>query len=175
MRTAAYDAHTASDPEELLSTGEAAKLLSSSRQHVVDLCERGDLPYTTVGKHRRVRRGDIDALRTRTDRLTRDQRRSLWLAYAIAGRIVADPDGAVARARENLATMRASARGQARLWLEEWERLLDRPVEELLAALISRTPAGRELRQNSPFAGILDPDERRAVLDAWRARAGGIA
>jgi excisionase family DNA binding protein len=35
----------ADDPgTELLTTGQAAKLLGCSRQHVVDLCERGRLP-----------------------------------------------------------------------------------------------------------------------------------
>ena len=38
----------------LLTTGEVAKLLGTSRQQVVNLCERGDLPFVMVGKHRRV-------------------------------------------------------------------------------------------------------------------------
>lgn len=39
--------------EELLTTGEAAKLLSSTRQHVVNLCNSGDLPFGTVGSELR--------------------------------------------------------------------------------------------------------------------------
>ena len=42
---------TDTSTERLLTTGQAAKLLNSSRQHVVDLCESGDLPYVTVGTH----------------------------------------------------------------------------------------------------------------------------
>jgi excisionase family DNA binding protein len=38
----------------LLSTGEVAGLLGVSRQHVVDLCDRGDLIFVRVGSHRRV-------------------------------------------------------------------------------------------------------------------------
>lgn len=124
---AAAGAHSA-DPDQQLSTGEAAKLLNSSRQHVVDLCEKGLLTFTTVGKHRRVRRGDIDALRSRTERLTRDQQRSMWLAYAVAGRIVTDPVAAVAVARRNVTTMRPLARGSATKWLDEWEKLLGGPT-----------------------------------------------
>jgi excisionase family DNA binding protein len=151
----------------LLTTGEAASLLNSSRQHVVDLCERGDLPFTTIGSHRRVRRADVEAVRTRTDRLTRDQQRSLWLAYAIAGRLVADPEPVLALARANLAQMRSASRGQAARWLDEWARLLDGPVEKILTALTATSPKARELRQNSPFAGALTDDERRRILDAW--------
>lgn len=63
------------------TTGEAALILNSSRQHVVDLCNRGDLPYVTVGTHRRIRRSDLEAVAERTLGLTRDQRRSLWLLW----------------------------------------------------------------------------------------------
>jgi len=159
----------------MLTTGEAARLLNSSRQHVVDLCERGDLPFVTVGTHRRVRRADVENLRDRTLRLTRDQRRSLWLAFGVAGRIVANPRSARLRARENLETMRSAARGQARSWLDEWERLLDGPMEDLLLALTSRSQRGRDLRQNSPFAGVLSEAERDQVLASWAEyeRGGG--
>jgi excisionase family DNA binding protein len=170
MRTQTYDRLAAPDPDALLTTGEAASVLNSSRQHIVDLCARGDLPFTTVGTHRRVRRADVEMLRDRTQRLTRDQRRSLWLAYAVAGRIVADPTGVSHLAFANLERMRATSRGQARRWLDEWEHLLLGPVDQLLATLVSPSPKGRELRQNSPFAGVLTEAERAEVLAAWRAR-----
>jgi excisionase family DNA binding protein len=170
VRTHTYDRIIGAEAEELLTTGEAAALLNSSRQHVVNLCERGELPYTTVGTHRRIRRADVEALRARTQRLTRDQRRSLWLAYAVGGRIVADPHRAGNVARRNLERMRASSRGQARRWLDEWESLLNGPIDELLAMLVSPSPKGRELRQNAPFAGLLGTAERAEVLDAWKDR-----
>ena len=47
---------TRTDPNELLSTGEVARILGSSVQHVVDLCQRGEMPYAMVGTHRRIRR-----------------------------------------------------------------------------------------------------------------------
>lgn len=168
MRDTVIDAITQAESDELLTTGEAAKLLNSSRQHVVDLCERGDLPFVTVGTHRRVRRSDVEALRTRTQRMTRDQRRSLWLAYAVAGRLVEDPDSVLSMARENLDRMRQASRGRAKRWLDEWERLLDGPMDRLLRNLTSHSPKGRELRQNSPFAGVLSDAERERVFDSWR-------
>lgn len=143
-------------------------LLGSSRQHVVDLCERGELAFSTTGRHRRVRRRDVEEIQARTERLTGDQERSLWLAYALAGRIVEDPEAAVAKARANLARMRGIARGKAQRWLDEWEHLLGGPIDQLLDALTSRSPRGRELRQNNPFAGVLTDDERGRVLAAWR-------
>lgn len=170
MRSAVFAIATTPDPDERLSTGEAAKLLNSSRQHVVDLCNKGLLPFTTTGTHRRVRRGDVEAVRSRTERLTPDQQRSLWLAYAVAGRIVLDPEHAYELAEANLDKMRQVARGTAREWLDEWERLLDGPLDALLATYTSRSLLGRELRQNAPFAGLLGDEERLDVIRQWRQR-----
>lgn len=167
-RSNIVDAASVFDSDQQLTTGEAAALLNCSRQHVVDLCETGMLPFTTVGTHRRVRRADLEAIRTRTDRLNRDDRRSLWLAHAVAGKIAADPEDALEAARVEVAKMRPQARGQARDWLSEWEKLLDGPVLRLLDQLTDRSLRGRELRQNSPFAGLLSDGERAEVLAAWR-------
>jgi excisionase family DNA binding protein len=174
MRTALDDVLT--DSDELLTTGEAAKLLNSSRQHVVDLCERGEIPYTTVGTHRRVQRSDVEAVKVRTQTLTRDQQRSLWLAYATAGRIVENPEHARTLALQNLERMRSTSRGQTRRWMGEWARLLEGPTDRLLRVLVAPSPRSRELRQNSPFAGLLTESERLSVLQAWersRSQATG--
>ena len=168
MRLQAVDSVIGSRDDELLTTGEAAMILNTSRQHVVDLCDRGELPFVTTGSHRRIRRADVEALRTRTQRLTRDQQRSLWLGYATAGKLVADPVGVVEKARHNLAKLRVvHARGASRRWLDEWERLLYGPIDRVLEVLTSRTPRARELRQNSPFAGVLTEAERHRVLSAF--------
>jgi hypothetical protein len=65
--------------------------------------------------------------------------------------------------------MRETARGRAKSWLDEWDRLLEGSVPALLAAMTRRSPYGRELRQNSPFAGTLSDEERTKVLAAWKA------
>lgn len=163
-----------SDDRDLLTTGEAARMLHASRQHVVDLCERGDLPFASVGRHRRIRRADVDALMSRTERLTRDQVRSLWLGYATAAKVVADPSRALSKARRNLErTRRTHRRGGAQRWFDEWAELLDGPVDDVLEVLASRSPRSRELRQNSPFAGVLSQAERERVLRSFRVRQPG--
>ncbi len=79
--------------QQLLSTGEVARLLGSSRQHVVDMCTRGELPFRWIGRHRRLARSDIDQLLERESTgLTREQERSLWLHRAVVGRLVEQPD-----------------------------------------------------------------------------------
>jgi excisionase family DNA binding protein len=160
---------------ELLATGHAAKILGTSRQHVVNLCDEGRLPWSSVGTHRRVRLDDVLRLKEGqmpAGKLTKDQIRSLWLHQSVARRIVVDPERTVRRARTNLRHLKAThPRGVAARWLGEWERLLDGPIDELLEALTSRSERGCELRQNSPFAGVLTERERRRVLENFRSQA----
>lgn len=159
-----------STDDELLTTGEAAKMLGSTRQHVADLCDSGRLTCVRAGTHRRVPRSAVEAVRNRTERLTREEQRSLWLGHAVAGRLVRDPAEVLDHARNNLIHMQAvHPRGQASQWLKQWEKLLDGPVDGVLDVLTSRSPQARELRQNSPFAGVLDQEERMVVLRASRS------
>lgn len=97
----------------------------------------------------------------------------MWLAYGVAGKLTLDPQSAIEIARVQIGRMRKAARGQALDVLDEWERLLAGPVDELLRSLVDASPRGRELRQNSPFAGVLDGDERERLLTSWRAHDRG--
>lgn len=151
---------------EFLTTGQVAAALGVSRQHVVDLCTRGVLAHVLVGTHRRVRRGEVEALIGGT--LTRDAERSLWLHRAVAGRLVVDPDGVLTRAHRNIAHMlTVHPAGMSARWLSRWRKVLDEGVDATLDVLTCRSPEAVELRQNSPFAGVLPDDERRAVVAAF--------
>jgi excisionase family DNA binding protein len=161
---------------ELLTTGQAARVLGSSRQHVVDLCERGELNCQTVGSHRRVRRDDLQALARRRRGLTREQLRSLWLNRAVAAQVAQEPERVLGLARENLDRFYEIHAGRsAEYWLKRWDRILARGPEVVMETLTSTTPEASELRQNSPFAGVLTDDQRLSVLDAferfWKQRA----
>ena len=50
----------------------------------------------------------------------------------------------------------------------QWQRLWALPWHELKAVLLAETEAGNELRQNIPFGGVLTPEERQAILDAYK-------
>lgn len=162
------------DTHELLTTGEAAVLLRSSRTHVLTLCHRGLLPYVRVGPHRRVRRQDVEALLQPA--MTTEQLQALWLHRAIAGKLVADPASAIARAHDNLRRLqRVRTDPGSAMWSERWGALLDDGLESVLTMLTSHTAYAIELRRYSPFAGVLSEPERQAVLasfaDSRRDRA----
>lgn len=146
-------------------------MLRSSRQHVVDLCERGVLPFVRVGSHRRIRREDVDALLRPKQRLSRDQLKALWLHRAIAGSLVTNPDDVLEKARVNLDRLLRQHRGtMTEVWLSRWQETLDEGAEAVLDVLTSREPDAVELRQNSPFAGVLPEAQRRQVLESFRRR-----
>lgn len=158
------------EQHDLLTTGEAAAILGSTRQHILNLITRGDLTSALVGTHHRVRRSDVEMIKQGSMKPTRDQRRSLWLGHAIAGRIVTDPEVARTIGRRNVKTMLSRQRGSGRRWLLRWSDLLDGPIEEILIELTSNSIAARELRQHNPFAGLLDEDTRNQVISATRTR-----
>lgn len=100
----------------------------------------------------------------------REERVSMALHRAIADKLSSAPGPVLAVVPENLARIRRTVRGPAaHAWVDTWERLAGGPVDELISAMLDDTPRGRELRQNSPFAGALTADERlRAIEEASR-------
>lgn len=86
------------------------------------------------------------------------------LAYhrAVARRLT---PSMVADARKRLARWRAQGRIHP-LYATAWERLLSQPPQKIARAIIVDNQRGRDLRQNSPFAGALSQAERRRVEEA---------
>ena len=159
---------------DLLTTSDAARLIGCSRQHVVDLCTSGQLAYTSTGTHRRIRRADVEAfVRSGDGRLLRpEQRRSLWVGRAMAGKVARDPGHVLALGRENLQRLRAVHR-RSGPWLDAWAAILNSP-DEVMAVLTGIDERSVELRANGPFGGLLGDEELRDVVEAARStgRAG---
>jgi excisionase family DNA binding protein len=170
--TAEVAAATTSGAAEMLTTGQVAAVLGTTPRHVVNLCLRGELPYTIVGTHRRIHRADALALAGREGAnrggpLTDDQLRSLWLHRVVAGRVATDPAGTLAAARVD-AERALSRQPDGARWLAQWLSIIDRGPEAVMRVLAATDPLARELRQNSPFLALLTDTDRLAVLDAFR-------
>lgn len=96
------------------------------------------------------------------DPYARVEERSLRLHEAVATRLAADP-ALVERARVRVASWLEDG-AVARPYALAWQALLARPVPRLLEALRERSAEMHDLRQVSPFAGVLDARTR------WRLR-----
>ncbi len=99
-------------------------------------------------------------------KMTREERRSLFLHEAIVRKLVEDPEGVLSRARRTLARMIETHPSAAPV-LREWEVLLARPLPDLTALLIDPSPRARELRHVTPFAGVLSARERAETYRAF--------
>jgi excisionase family DNA binding protein len=151
---------------DMLKTGDVARLLGVSRQHVVDMCERGEIGHSRIGRHRRIPRSEVARLK---GVLTREQERSLWLHRALLGHLLAEPEAVIERALKNIQRWRSSHRsdGMTVRYLEEWERVLQSGLDNVVDVITSPTPEACELRQNTPFAGALPDDTRQQVLRSF--------
>jgi hypothetical protein len=96
------------------------------------------------------------------------EERSRALHAAVAARIQAD-SGILDRARAVVADWLAHGT-VAPAYAEAWRTLLQRPTPTILTALTEPSQEMHDLRQVSPFAGVLDPRTRWRIRDEVRAR-----
>lgn len=97
-------------------------------------------------------------------RWTRVEEKSLAIHRLIAARLLQDPAPTLGKARDNLARLRSADRGSSTRWLDEWDDLLDQSTDEIVTSMLARTQQGIDLRQMTPFAGVLTETERRRAL-----------
>jgi hypothetical protein len=90
--------------------------------------------------------------------------RSIALHEAIGTEIVRRPE-LVEAARQRVHS--SSAEGKlAPAHRDAWLRILDRPIEDVVAFLREDSEEARELRQATPFTGIIGARQRWSI---WRA------
>lgn len=138
---------------------------------LLDLRERAERARATGRKHAlevvaMQDRRRADALRT--DNLTigsRDAPRSDRRALAFHQALAPGLDHTdVAEARHLLHRWQLSGRIDPR-YAERWATILLLPIDDLREVIVADTQTGRDLRQNSPFAGALSEAERRRLIE----------
>jgi len=92
--------------------------------------------------------------------------RSLAMHALIAAKLARDPS-LLAKPRQNPENW--SARWQhAPRWVHEWRQILELPWPQIAALITDPSERATRLRQSSPFAGVLTPEERSRIYDALR-------
>jgi hypothetical protein len=94
---------------------------------------------------------------------------SLELHRAVAERIRAD-SSVIERARRRIEDWLRDGT-VAKAYAEAWRELLARPADEVARFLEDPGERARQLRQTSPFAGVLDARTRWAIWRRARRRA----
>ena len=148
--------------DDLLRTGDAARILGTSRQHIVDLCDSGQIGHVRIGTHRRIPRSEMNRM-TRAE-LTDEQTTTLRHHQALLTPLLTNPDDVLGNAKRNLTRAIGSRRDEAPC-LKQWSRILHSDLDTIIDALVSTTPAACRLRADSPFVDVL-PDTIRMERSA---------
>jgi excisionase family DNA binding protein len=165
-----------------IENGEISTVLTPQGRREIPLSElvdllldvqelRGDVPrpLSEVIKARRRSANaiDLDQVVPRGKRGHRmAERQSLAYHRLIASRL---SDRMVVDARRRIQKERDRNLIHPR-WADEWDRVLALPLERIGKAIAADTPRARELRQTSPFAGLLTEQERRRLVRAVEER-----
>ena len=95
------------------------------------------------------------------------ENRSLALHRAIAAKLREHPE-LLRIADENLERWQKMGSRSQPYW-DIWRSILALPLEEMLTVIVQDSPRMAELRQSSPFAGVLEPKERWHVYDTFES------
>ena len=153
---------------ELLSTGEVARLIGASRQHVVDLCDAGQMASFRVGKHRRVRRETVDAYladREHGRSIDGSHLLQVWSGRVQAAHVALDWGRAQDLAAHRLAEMRGD--NHLAWFADQWAGVLEQGAEAVMDTLTRHDEEAAVLQNTSPFIDLLSDDERARITDAF--------
>jgi hypothetical protein len=92
--------------------------------------------------------------------------RSLAMHALIAGKLARNPS-LLSKPRQNLENWSARWHHPPR-WVREWRQILGLPWQQIAALIAEPSERAARLRQSSPFAGVLTPEERSRIYDAFR-------
>lgn len=96
----------------------------------------------------------------------REDRVSYELHRAVAEKIREDPEPILDKARTNLQKMASRRRdAYSEGWVEEWSTLVnDGDLRRLVEGMLRPDERGNDLRQMTPFAGVLSEEERLVAI-----------
>ena len=143
-----------------LTQGQLAELAATSRERINSYERQQVSPQAdTLERVLAAMQFELSAVPA----LTFEERRSLAISTAVALKLRENPADVLSRARSNIEKMRLIGPSEQR-WVDVWELLLALGAGHVEALLTSTDQFARDLRQSSPFAGVLTESERREVL-----------
>ena len=112
----------------------------------------------------------ISEIERQENSLTYEKMKSLYLHKAVLDELRKDWDKCSKIAYKNIERWKENHRfdGMAVKYLDEWAALLDKGFTAISRVLLGVDEHSCDLRQNSPFAGVLSDERRLAVLEEFR-------
>jgi len=146
-------------------------LLAGTSQPTIASYEAGSKSPTLETVERLAKSLGLEATIRFVPLLTREDLRSLAYHRAVVEKLRGSPQVVVAKARGNLENLRRKHPDARRLF-ERWGQWLDLPLEDLASLCLDPSLLARDMRQVTPFAGLLDARERLEILKKFRKQEG---
>lgn len=99
--------------------------------------------------------------------LTREDQRGLAYHETVAEKLLRNPKRTTAHARSNLEVLQG-LHPHAQELLSRWDTWLSLPPTKLAELIVTGDEVACDMRQVSPFSGVLSPAERTRVLRQFR-------
>ena len=103
--------------------------------------------------------------------MTREDLRSVAIHQAVVEKLKGNPTRALAKARQNLKTMSKKHPGAKKLF-RLWEQWLGLSINDLINCYLDSSLLARDMRQVTPFAGLLSAEERHKIILRFREEEG---
>jgi transcriptional regulator with XRE-family HTH domain len=101
--------------------------------------------------------------------LSREDLRSLAYHQAIIEKLKREPATVLTKARRNIEIM-SKKHPDAKKLFDQWRQWLDLPMNDLVNCCLDSSPLARDMRQVTPFAGLLSAHERLMILKEFRKK-----
>ncbi|MFN2375895.1 MAG: helix-turn-helix domain-containing protein [Candidatus Binatia bacterium] len=150
-------------------TQKALAQLAGTSQPTIASYEAGTKSPTLGTVERLARSLGLEATIEFAPPLTREDRRSLAYHRALVEKLKSSPHIVTNKARANLEMLRRKHPDASPLF-DRWEQWLGLSLEDLVCLCLDPGTPARDMRQVTPFAGLLDARERLEILEQFRER-----
>ncbi len=141
--------------------------MGGTSQSTIAAYETGAKSPTLRTVENLARSQNLEMLVTYMPQMTREDKRSLAFHRAIVEILRKDPDPILSRAIRNVEKLGKMHPG-AQMLFNQWKEWLTLPLKNLISKILDPFPEAREMRQVSPFSGVLSPKQRARILRRFR-------
>jgi len=144
--------------------------LAGTSQPTIASYEAGDKSPTVATLMKLARAAGLEAYVSFVPIMSREDQRSLAYHRVVADLLRQNSLPVITKARSNLSFMRKK-HPKVELF-GKWRQWLDLPIENLTSHLLDPGILSRDMRQVSPFAGVLSPKKRWRALRQFQKERG---